>query len=179
MKKLILIIICLCPANVFCEDVPEEFSLPEATVIVGLPALGVTTAIFAYEFDYTFSESFDNFKRGFTSPPVWDNNPWYVNYIGHPEAGAESYLLARNRGHSILGSFAYSSLMSVTWEYGIESWIGARPSIQDLIFTSTLGSLFGELRYRAKKSLINNDDMLSKVTVVILDPIDACVKLLE
>jgi hypothetical protein len=65
------------------EKLPEKLSLPEATVVTGLPALGITSIIFLYKFDYTFSESLDNFKNGF-GPPVWDKNPWYVNYVGHP-----------------------------------------------------------------------------------------------
>jgi hypothetical protein len=72
-----------------------------------------------------------------------------------------------------------STSASVVWEYGIESWIGAKPSTQDLIFTSTIGSLFGEIRYRVKNMLIDNDDLASKVFVFILDPVDAYTKLFE
>lgn len=161
------------------KESKEKLSLPKATVAVGLPALIVTTAIWAPQLTKD-KHLWNNFTRGFKNPPVWDQNPWYVNYIGHPIFGAEAYLLARNRDYSILTSFLYSTAASVVWEYGIESWHGARPSIQDLTFTSTLGSLLlGEPRYIIKNMLINNDDLVSKIFVVILDPTDACLGLFE
>lgn len=157
-------------------------SLLESTIYTGLPITGVIAGIFVYEIEANNRTSYDrlfsNFKRGFTRPPVWDKNPWYVNYVGHPEAGAEYYLFARNRNYSPLASFLYSTSLSVVWEYGMESWIGAKPSMQDLIFTSTLGSIFGELRYYFKKRL-TGDSMASKIGIVVLDPVEAIHGVLE
>ncbi|KKM00426.1 hypothetical protein LCGC14_1804590 [marine sediment metagenome] len=109
----------------------------------------------------------EGIKWGLTHPPVWDPNPWYINYVGHPYVGSETYLLARNRNCSKFKSFLISTGASVTWEYTLEPLYGARPSIQDLLVTSTIGSLFGELRYWLKNKTNN------KVLKIILDPIDA------
>ncbi|MFZ2890098.1 DUF3943 domain-containing protein, partial [Sulfuricurvum sp.] len=52
--------------------------------------------------------------------------------------------MARNDGLSIGESAAFSTLMSTFfWEYGYEAFAEV-PSIQDLIFTPLVGSLFGE-----------------------------------
>lgn len=175
----VLVSLCSLSANANeKEGLVEKLSLPEATVVVGLPAVAITAIIFSFEFNHTPSKSFRNFKHGF-KPPIWDKNPWHVNYIGHPEFGAEAYLLARNRDCSIFASFLYSTAASIIWEYGIESWTGANPSTQDLIVTPIVGSLFGELRYIVKNMLIDNDDLVSKTFVVILDPMDAYVGLFE
>ena len=93
-----------------------------------------------------------NFKRAFTSPPVFDEDGWVYNYFLHPLMGSESYLRAREGGFGYFGSFLFSTAMSFSWEYIIESWT-EQPSIQDLLITSTTGSLLGELRYRLKNKM--------------------------
>jgi len=154
-----------------------DTSLLEATVYTGLPTLALITGIFIYEIEAnqrtSYGELTNNFVRGFTRRPAWDKNPWYVNYVGHPMVGAEAYLLARNRDHGMFSSFLYSTAESFLWEFGIESWIGARPSYQDLIFTSTLGFLLGELRFRIRALLSDSETTLGEVAFTLLDPIDS------
>lgn len=83
---------------------------------------------------------FENVSR----VPVWDNDDWKINYIGHPVAGAFYYTMARNDGMSIAGSAVFSALMSTFfWEYGYEA-VAERPSIQDLFVTPLIGSILGE-----------------------------------
>ena len=121
-----------------------------------------------------------SYEWGFTHPPIWDKNPWYVNYVGHPISGSESFLLARNRDHSFTESFLYSTGASVAWEYAIEPFVGAKPSIQDLMFTSTMGSVLGEIRFELKKKLMRDEDSTwNKIGIVILDPIDAVYRAFE
>ena len=50
----------------------------------------------------------------------------------------------------VLGSFGFSLGASVTWEYLIESWT-EHPSSQDLIYTTGVGWILGELRYQLKQ----------------------------
>ncbi len=83
---------------------------------------------------------FENVSR----VPVWDNDDWSINYIGHPVAGAFYYTMARNDGMSIAESAVFSALMSTFfWEYGYEA-VAERPSIQDLFITPMIGSILGE-----------------------------------
>jgi len=63
--------------------------------------------------------------------------------------GSESYLRGRESGYGGFGSFLFSKAMSLTWEYLMESWT-ERPSINDMLVTSTVGSLIGEVRHQAK-----------------------------
>lgn len=92
-------------------------------------------------------------KDNVSTTPVWDNDNWMINYIGHPISGAFYYSLARNDGMTIGESAAFSTLMSTFfWEYGYESFAEI-PSIQDLIFTPLLGSILGEQIFTLQKKL--------------------------
>jgi hypothetical protein len=117
----------------------------------------------------------DNVKDG----PVWDDDDFAINYIGHPVAGAAYYQVARNLELSPMQSFGYSVIMSTFfWEYGVESF-AETPSIQDLIITPIIGSLMGELFYRLEKSIQENrgevwgSRTLGKVVMVLLNPAGA------
>ena len=79
-----------------------------------------------------------------TTKPVWDEDDWVINYIGHPFFGAVYYTMARNDGLDIFESALFSTVMSTFfWEYGYEAFAEI-PSIQDLIFTPLLGAFLGE-----------------------------------
>lgn len=90
--------------------------------------------------------------ESYSSPPVWDRDPWFWNYVVHPVFGAYTYLAERNYDESPLRSFLFSTGTSVAWEYGFEAWI-EHPSAQDLLVTSTTGSLLGELSHQATRRL--------------------------
>ena len=94
--------------------------------------------------------SIRNFRRGFKKGPAPDEDHWFTNYVLHPLMGSESYLRAREGGLGWFGSFLFSTVASFTWEFLYESWI-ERPSTQDLLVTSTFGSLLGEIRYQLKQ----------------------------
>jgi hypothetical protein len=108
--------------------------------------------------------SIRNFREGFQKGPGPDEDYWFTNYILHPLMGSESYLRAREGGFSWFGSFLFSSAASIAWEFIYESWT-ERPSTQDLLVTSTFGSLLGEIRYQLKKSV-------HKKYYWFIDPID-------
>lgn len=77
---------------------------------------------------------------------IFDNNDFEVNYTWHTFAGGSSHLLGRSNGLGIYESFAFGTLASVFWEYGIE----AREliSINDLLVTNTTGLATGEFFHR-------------------------------
>jgi hypothetical protein len=85
-----------------------------------------------------------------------DKDNFFLNYIAHPYAGSIYYLTARNSNFSIFESFLTAVTMSTFWEYGPEGLM-EYVSIQDLIITPVLGSLFGELFYQANTAIIKND----------------------
>ena len=165
------------------KEKSPKTSLLEATIYTGGPALGISWIYFATRMDkedYRPKKILENYKWGLTHAPVWDKNPWAVNYIGHPEFNAEAYLLCRNRDHHPLACASYSVLASTTWEYGLEPIIGARPSQQDLFIAPLIGIAFGELRYQAKKALMKNEDnLLNSILIFALDPFDAIYKEFE
>ena len=112
-----------------------------------------------------------------SSTPVWDNDDWTINYIGHPVSGAFYYTMARNDGMSIGESAAFSALMSTFfWEYGYESF-AETPSIQDLIFTPLLGSILGEGmivlqgKLDQKGGVIFGSRSLGNISYFFLDPL--------
>jgi hypothetical protein len=78
--------------------------------------------------------------------PQWDEDNWYVNYLGHPYFGAIAYVRARERRFGALGGFWYAALLSTLYEFGIEA-LFERPSYQDLIVTPAGGLLLGALLF--------------------------------
>jgi hypothetical protein len=111
-----------------------------------------------------------NLVRAYTTPPVWDDDWWGFNYVGHPLAGSASYLLVREQGGSPLASFLFSTAQSVAWEYGWEVLV-EQPSITDLLITSTTGSLLGEARHQLGALLRRGGlTTLRKVLLTLVDP---------
>jgi hypothetical protein len=94
--------------------------------------------------------SVDNFKNAFTDGPKLDDDSYLFNYVLHPLWGSETYLRAREGNFGMIGSIAFSMAASATWEFLIESW-SQPPSTQDLIFTTGIGWIIGEARYRLKQ----------------------------
>ena len=112
-----------------------------------------------------------------STTPVWDNDDWSINYIGHPVSGAFYYTMARNDGMSIGESAAFSALMSTFfWEYGYESFAEI-PSIQDIIITPLFGSILGEGmiilqgKLDQKGGVIFGSRSLGNISYFLLDPL--------
>ena len=108
--------------------------------------------------------SYENFLQAMRSPaPRPDDDGAVFNYVLHPLWGSETYLRARAAEFSPAGSFAFSMGASVTWEYLIESWT-EHPSRQDLVYTTGLGWMLGEARYRLLQRAEGHE-------TVLLDPL--------
>ena len=126
--------------------------------------------------------SFDNISRGLSTTPQWDSDNFLINYAGHPYAGSVFYLIARNRGLGILGSWLVSTCGSFLWEYYYEAFYEV-PSANDLLFTSNVGSLIGELSWQLKKILVKSNKAkptrCKDVLIFVADPWDAVVKKLN
>jgi hypothetical protein len=110
-------------------------------------------------------------RTAYTKPPVWDRDTWGWDYGIHPVLGSWGYLMERNYGERPLRSFAIATLGSVGWEYGFEALI-ERPSIQDLLVTSPVGSLVGEAAYRLTQHFRRNGlTFWEKAAIVVINPV--------
>ena len=115
----------------------------------------------------------ENVKAG----PVWDNDKWYINYIGHPYFGGVYYQGARKSGYNQWNSFVYSALMSTFyWEYGIEAFAEV-PSLQDLVVTPLGGWIYGEWAHhkdyeiRARGGTALGSKTWGNISLFLLDPL--------
>lgn len=117
------------------------------------------------------SGSFDNYRgdmqRAFTSPPVFDQDKWYFNYIGHPYAGAAYYNAVRSQNAKIWQSSVFCLAHVLLWEYVIESGL-EQPSIQDLIVTPLSGIVLGELVHRGTMAMARNGFKWYEVAAVVV-----------
>lgn len=119
-----------------------------AMVLGGLSiaAVGVLAALpgDVTQWDGSFvTEAKDHLKRAWREPPVWDEDTFFLNYVGHPYAGSIYYNTIRSQGGSVFESFLFGLFASTTFEYVFEA-VAEQPSIQDLVVTPLVGSLLGE-----------------------------------
>lgn len=138
-------------------------------------ALALTIPLFMIDpaFVNTGTVSPDNFADAWTGPPVWDTDGVIANYVLHPIMGAEAYLTVRNRDYGPIESFLFATAVSVGWEYLFEAWV-EQPSAQDLIVTSPIGSLQGELRFQMRRRVARWSPSTGRNTLLILiDPVEA------
>ena len=109
-------------------------------------------------------------RRAYGHPPVWDRDPFVWNWVIHPIAGQQAYLLERNEGRGPWRGVLVATVASVGWEYGLEAFI-ERPSATDLVVTSPLGSVLGELSWQATKRLRRNGvHGMEKAALVVVNP---------
>ena len=107
--------------------------------------------------------------------PVWDEDSWAVNYIGHSYFGAAYYIRARERGFDRIDSFLYSAAASALYEFGVEA-IFEKPSYNDLIITPVGGALLGGLVFEPVRNWILRKPELQwydHVGLIATDPIGA------
>lgn len=137
--------------------------------------LGLTIPLFMIDpaFVNTGTVSAEHFVDAWTRPPVWDTDGVVSNYLLHPIMGAEAYLTVRNRGYGPFGSFLFSTGVSVGWEYLFEAWV-ERPSKQDLLTASPIGSVLGELRFQTRRRIARWSPSAGRDALLILiDPVEA------
>lgn len=121
----------------------------------------------------TFSEYGENMRRAFTSPPVFDSDKWYINYIGHPYQGTLFFNAVRSQDARFWQASLFTLGHVFVWEYVIESGL-EQPSIQDLIVTPLAGIVLGEGIHRATVAMGRNGFRWYEVAaVVVLNPMFA------
>lgn len=115
----------------------------------------------------SFSNYGSNMERAFTSPPVFDSDKWYLNYVGHPYQGSLFYNAVRSQNARIWQSSLFCLGQVLVWEYVLESGL-EQPSIQDLIVTPLAGIVIGELVHRGTMAMARNGFRWYEATAVIL-----------
>jgi len=158
-------------------------SLWGASATVGTAMITTVALLSLLPKDFTSwnKPNFYGLKRTFSQGPSFDYDNFFFNYIAHPIDGSEFFLIARNRKLTFWESFAYAAAVSSFFEFFIESaYEGA--SWQDLWITPVSGTVIGELRWQAKKSLENPrtgkpSGTANKILYVIIDPVDAILNL--
>jgi hypothetical protein len=122
--------------------------------------------------DWT-QDAWRNMKRSLSMAPVWDDDDWQINYVGHPIAGSIYYNSLRSQNASIFHSFLFATAQSFIWEYFIEA-TAEKPSTQDLIVTPIVGAILGESEHRLTMNMRRNGfNLFEKVFVVIFNPMFA------
>ncbi len=164
---------------------PEAKALTEDTIYTQVMMVGMIGILFMMPESFTNWDKEQMLSGSLTQQreehiaagPVWDEDDWAVNYVGHPVTGAYYYTMARNDGFGIFGSAMYSTMMSTFfWEYGYEAFAEI-PSIQDIIFTPLVGSFMGEglhileLQLDENQGVIWGSKTLGSVSYYFLDPI--------
>jgi Domain of unknown function (DUF3943) len=115
-------------------------------------------------------DAWRNMKRSLSAPPVWDDDDWQLNYIGHPIAGSYYYNSLRSQNASIFHSFLFATAQSFIWEYFIEA-TAEKPSTQDIIVTPIAGAILGESTHRLTMNMRRNGfNFFEKVFVVVFNP---------
>lgn len=107
--------------------------------------------------------------------PVWDDDHWAVNYLGHSYFGAAYYIRARERGFDRIEAFLYSALASTLYEFGVEA-IFEQPSYTDLIVTPVGGALLGGLVFEPLRNWVRRKGELKwydHVALIATDPVGA------
>lgn len=106
---------------------------------------------------------------------TWDEDEFWINYLGHPYFGSGYFIHARHYGFSRLESLTFAFTTSAFYEFCIEGW--AEPvSIQDLIFTPLLGWGVAELLLPLEHHIHKNNDkvlyskILGGVSLFLIDP---------
>jgi hypothetical protein len=113
--------------------------------------------------------------------PHWDQDHWYVNYLGHPYWGAIAYVRARERRFGAFGGFWYAALLSTLYEFGIEA-LFERPSYQDLLVTPVGGLLLGALLFEPIRERIqgkSEQQWYDHLTLAVTDPLGTANGMLE
>ncbi len=116
-------------------------------------------------------DAWGNLKEAWTQGPVWDQDIFFHNYIGHPYAGSLYYNMVRSQGATRRQSFYFALFQSTLWECVFEA-VAERPSIQDLILTPVGGALVGELFHSLTLKILRDGraNFFEKILVTLMNP---------
>ncbi|MCL2155102.1 MAG: DUF3943 domain-containing protein [Leptospirales bacterium] len=139
-----------------------------ASCSLGVINYFVTREVNAADWQYRYT--WHDAKYKFIDGWYWDPNNFNTNTIYHLYAGATYYMIGRSNYYSIPESFLWSFGGSLMWEYFGE-W-REQVSLNDMIFTPTLGSLTGEFFIQSANFIERNmkPGFLREALMLILYP---------
>ena len=115
-------------------------------------------------------DGINHLGRAYSRPPVWDDDWWVHNYVGHPYGGSLYYNSVRSQGATPAQSLLMATVFSTQWEYFFEAF-AERPSIQDLIVTPVVGSLLGEATHQLTLDLEKGGTSTGeKILIFVMNP---------
>ena len=104
-----------------------------------------------------FDSNLASIRRNLHHGWVEDRDPFLVNQLGHPYAGATYHGFARASGLGYWQASAYTFLGSALWEIAGET---TSPSRNDQITTGIGGSFLGEALFRMASLVLEQEDEL-------------------
>jgi hypothetical protein len=140
--------------------------------------LGIDRYIFNFDFAHVgFTTWGNNFKNGFE----WDNDPFGVNFVGHPYTGNFYVNVARSNGYNYWQSFPFALGGSLVWEFLGEN---TRPSYNDIINTPVSGAFIGEIFYRLSSNMLDDrrrggNRVFREIVAGLLNPARAFNRLIQ
>jgi len=146
---------------------------------------GLNVAVWAFfhyvEDAYYTYISWDTMQDNVHDSFEWDPNLFCVNFFHHPYHGGLSFNAARANGLGYWGSTFSAFGGSLMWEFLLEY---NRPSINDLVLTTTGGSVFGEVTHRLssrvrRKGARGLERILRGTAAAFLNPVGALNRLLD
>lgn len=110
-----------------------------------------------------------NLKAGF----AFDSDAFATNFLAHPLHGSVYFNTARSLGMNFFESIPYTFGGSLLWE---EFGENTRPSIDDLILTTSAGICIGETLFRLSSQILDDtasggDRFWREVAAAIVDPV--------
>jgi hypothetical protein len=111
--------------------------------------LGSNAAVYLFDrlvlrADYAQND-FSTIRTNLSSPWVFDHDKFSTNEIAHPYHGSIYFTAGRANGLGFWGAAAGTALGSATWELFGETEL---PSINDIVSTTTGGTVLGEMFHR-------------------------------
>jgi hypothetical protein len=98
-----------------------------------------------------YETDLDSIRKNLETTPVYDDDPFSINQIGHPYQGGIYYGFARSAGLTYWESLLYTLAGSFIWEIAGET---TPPSINDHISTGIGGTFVGEALFRMASLLL-------------------------
>lgn len=137
------------------DDIRYNRKYPLSKAALGVLGINVSAWAldrFVYDRDYS-RVNLKTWKYNIKNGWEWDNDPFGVNFIGHPYSGSMYFNAARARGYSFIESVPLTVLGSLIWEYFGEN---TRPSYNDIINTPINGIFLGEILYRLSSNILDD-----------------------
>jgi hypothetical protein len=136
-------------------------------------SVGFLFCYYIYDSQARDNMSYSNFESNLKSTSHLQDSPtiWYCDYVLHPYKDAQSYLLMRNQGASIISSYGFSLFQVFVWEYMYTGWCHTAVDRKDLMTGMVSGLVLGEAIHQATNKMAENGfSWPEKGLVILINP---------